>query len=51
MLIERTTSTEYHVPQQNLDQEWNNGRQIIVTDTVMIKQSHFEALMQGKWVK
>ena len=38
-------------PQQNWDQEWKSGRQIIVTDHGMIRQSIIEALMQEKWVK
>ena len=47
-----TTSTEYPVvSQQKFDQEWNSGRQIIVTDHAMIMLSLSEALMQGKWVK
>ena len=39
------------IPQQTVDQEWNGGCQIIVTDHVLIMQSSSEALMQGKWVK
>ena len=38
-------------PQQNVDQEWNNGRQIIVTDLVMIMQSLSYECVHRKCVK
>ena len=34
--------------QQNFVQEWNSGRQIVVTDIVIIIQSRSEASMEGK---
>ena len=51
LLRESPLQSSLSVPQQNFDQEWNSGRQIIGTDHGMIEQSLSGALMQGRWVK